>query len=121
MTSESLEAETTFELVTDAYIRVNEVLYGWAKWLNPWQVRAHHLCQPSTKTSSELNDQVNAVKALTNPNALTHPEHPLFDKEQGGLLLFNCERAPVWPATRNNGSIYLLAELRLVRCQSRRA
>ncbi|OCF30461.1 hypothetical protein I316_07897 [Kwoniella heveanensis BCC8398] len=57
-----------FKLVEDAYFRYSDVMYAWTKYLKP--------------------NHANAVKPLIYARALTTPEHPLWDAEEGGLKLY---------------------------------
>ncbi|WVQ97744.1 hypothetical protein IAU59_004858 [Kwoniella sp. CBS 9459] len=59
-----------FQLVEDAYFRYADVVFTWAKYLEP-----NH--------GSAL-----AVKPLISARSITSPEHPLYDPEEGGLKLY---------------------------------
>jgi hypothetical protein len=68
--------------VKEGYFRYIDVLFEWCKYMNPWQV------SQLLVTAGRADEQKNAVKALLNGEALTHPGHPLHQPGQDGIELY---------------------------------
>jgi hypothetical protein len=71
--------------VKEGYFRYIDVLFEWCKYMNPWQVSQ---LTDSGRLRGRADSQKNAVKALLNGEALTHPDHPLHQPGQDGIELY---------------------------------
>jgi hypothetical protein len=80
--------EEEFLVVKDGYFRYIDILFEWCKYMNPWQVCLLYQQQDPCVSSEKADEQKNAVKALLNGEALTHPDHPLHQAGQDGIELY---------------------------------
>jgi hypothetical protein len=76
-------------LVKEGYFRYIDILFEWCKYMNPWQVGVVlSTTQLTSLIQFEADIQKNAVKALLNGEALTHPDHPLHVAGNDGVELY---------------------------------
>jgi hypothetical protein len=90
---ESVTAKESSEdglvLVKEGYFRYIDILFEWCKYMNPWQVGVVlSTTQLTTLIQFQADIQKNAVKALLNGEALTHPDHPLHVAGNDGVELY---------------------------------
>lgn len=71
--------------VKEGYFRYIDILFEWCRYMNPWQVSQLTLFLIE-RVRADV--QKNAVKALLNGEALTHPDHPLHHPGQDGIELY---------------------------------
>jgi hypothetical protein len=75
--------------VIEGYFRYIDVLFEWCKYMNPWQIS--QLPPSEYLLIGQADGQKNAIKALLNGEALTHPGHPLHQPGQDGIELYISE------------------------------
>lgn len=77
-------------VILDGFYRWTDIKYGWPSVLTPTEVSSvlAHSKKNERHLTSCRTRQAAAIKSLTSLEALTHPEHPLRERESQGITLY---------------------------------